>query len=214
MHRRPDAALAQIHLERDLLLTRLLVWVINAREALDLALPGLLIDTSPVRLLAVLQGRRDVDEEEATILADEVPSLGTGRSERRDRGSDDGGAGLCELGRDEADAADVLVAVFLREAELRGELGAHVLAQEERDGAPALLVERHVQGARDGVLAAVGVARQEDGEALLVAGWVGLAQDADDFGVGEPRGDVTAGAETAAEFWEESVKWMHVEGTT
>ena len=36
---------------------------------------------------------------------------------------------------------------------------------------------------------------------MFVAGWVGFAQDADDFGVGEPFWDFGAGAETLAEFW-------------
>jgi len=63
------------------------------------------------------------------------------------------------------------------------------------------LVESDVQGAGDGVFAAVVVAGEEDGETLLVAGWVGFAEDANDFGVGEPFGDVSTGAETAAEFW-------------
>jgi len=67
------------------------------------------------------------------------------------------------------------------------------------------LVESDVEGARDGVFAAVVVAGEEDGESLLVARWVGFAEDADDFGVGEPFGDVTTGAEAAAEFWEECI---------
>jgi hypothetical protein len=75
------------------------------------------------------------------------------------------------------------------------------VAEEKGDGAAALLVESHVQRARNGVLAAVLVAGEEDGEALGGAGWVGFAQDADDFGVAEPFWDFGAGAEAIAELW-------------
>lgn len=63
-----------------------------------------------------------------------------------------------------------------------------------------MLVEGDVEGARDGVLAAVLIASEEDGEALLAAGRVGFAEDAYDFGVGEPFWDLLAGSETLAKF--------------
>jgi len=104
------------------------------------------------------------------VLLDDVAGGLARGGEGGDRGGDDGGAGAGEFRGDEADALDVLVAVLAREAELGRELVAHRLAEQEGDGAAALLVQGDVEGARDGVLARVGVARQEDGEALLVAG--------------------------------------------
>lgn len=118
--------------------------------------------------------------------------------------------GLCEFGRDERNARNVLVTVLAAEAEFGGELVADGVAEEERDAAAALLVEGDVEGAGDGVFAAVLVACEEDGEALFVARWVGFAQDSDDFGVGEPFRDLGAGAEAFAEFWGGSVSMSRV----
>ena len=62
------------------------------------------------------------------------------------------------------------------------------------------MVQSDVEGAGNGVLAGVLVARQEDGETLLAAGRVRLAEYAYDLGVGEPLGDLLASSETLAEF--------------
>ena len=77
-----------------------------------------------------------------------------------------------------------------REAQFGRELAAYGIAQQEADRPAALLVQRDIERARDGVLATVLVAGEEDGEALLEARGVGFAQNADDFRVGEPFGDV------------------------
>ena len=195
----PDSLLAKVDNKVGLLALGGLVGVVDAGEALDLALAGGGVDAALVGLLADLERGGDVDEEEGAELLDDLARGVAAGLEGRDRGGDDGGAGLGQLRGHEADAVDVLLAVFAGEAELRGQLGADGVAEEERDAAAALLVEGDVQGACDGVLAGVGVAGKEDGETLLVAGRVGLAEDADDLGVGEPLGDLGAGAQTLAE---------------
>jgi hypothetical protein len=63
------------------------------------------------------------------------------------------------------------------------------------------LVEGDVESACDGILARVLVSCQEDSETLLVARRVGFAEDADDFGVREPFGNLLAGSETLAELY-------------
>ena len=195
----PDSLLAKVDNKVGLLALGGLVGVVDAGEALDLALAGGGVDAALVGLLADLERGGDVDEEEGAELLDDLARGVAAGLEGCDRGGDDGGAGLGQLRGHEADAVDVLLAVFAGEAELRGQLGADGVAEEERDAAAALLVEGDVQGACDGVLAGVGVAGKEDGETLLVAGRVGLAEDADDLGVGEPLGDLGAGAQTLAE---------------
>jgi hypothetical protein len=198
MHRRPHIALGDIH--HEVRLGGLLVRVVDASEALDLAVSRLGVDAAAISLLRVLERRRNVHEVEATVLLDQLAGRFSAVLKRRDGRGNDYCAGLGELGCDEGDAADVAVAVFACETEFGGELGADRLAEEERDGASALLVEGDVEGAGDGVLARVLVAGQEDGETLLAAGRVRFAEDADDFWVGEPFGDLLAGTETFAEF--------------
>jgi hypothetical protein len=195
----PDSLLAKIDNKLGLLALRSLVRVVNTGEALDFALAGGGVDAALVGLLAVLEGSGDVDEEEVAELLDDLARGVAAGLERCDGSGDHGGAGLGQLGGDEADAVDVLLAVFAGEAQLGGELGADGVAEEERDAAASLLVEGDVEGAGDGVLAGVGVAGQEDGETLLVAGRVGFAEDLDNLGVGEPFGDVGASAQALAE---------------
>ena len=210
MHTRPHIRRLQVDSQVHFLWH--LVRIVDARKPFDLAPPRLCVDAPPIRPFAVLQRRRHVHEEETAMLVDHRPRQPPAGLEWGNGRGDDGRAGLGELRCDEADALDVDAAVLAGEAELRGELAADGFAEEEGDGAAALLVEGHVEGAGDGVFAAVLVAGEHDGEALFVAGRVGLAQDADDFGVGEPFGDVAAGAEAVAEFWKESQilgMWIH-----
>ena len=61
-------------------------------------------------------------------------------------------------------------------------------------------MQRHVQGAGNGVLPAILVASQEHGEALLEPRWMRFAQHSHDFGIGEPLRDLLASAEAGAEF--------------
>lgn len=199
VHSSADSLLAKVDNELGLLALGGLVRVVNASEALDVTLASGGVDAALVGLLAVLERSGDVDEEEGAELLDDLARGVTAGLEGRDGSGDDGGAGLGQLGGDEADAVDVLLAVLAREAELGGELGADGVAEEERDAAASLLVKGDVQSAGNGVLAGVGVAGQEDGETLLVAGRVGLAEDLDNLRVGEPFGDVSASAQTLAE---------------
>lgn len=190
----------RLGIDHKISLLRLLIRIVHAREALDLAPPRARIHAALICLLGVSQRSRNMDEEEAAVLGDGVAGLATAVCEGGDGSGDDGGAGLGELGGDEGDALDVLVAVVAGEAELGRELGAHGVAEEQGDGAAALLVKGDFQGAGHGVLAAVLVACQEDGEALGEARGVGLPEDFDHFGVGEPFRDVFARAQPVAEF--------------
>lgn len=95
----------------------------NAGKALDLPSPRSRVDARSIRLLGVLQRRRDVNEEKgaatgATILDDKVLGRFAGPFKGSDGSGDDGRAGTGELGGDKGDALDVLVSVFLGEAEL------------------------------------------------------------------------------------------------
>ena len=199
MHSSPDIVTGHIHNQIRLLLIRRLIRVIDTSETLDLTSTSSLVNPALVRLLAVLERRSDVHEVEGSVLLDHLAGRLAGSLEGSNGACDDSGAGTGKLGGNEADTLDILVAVFVGEAEFGGELAADRLSEEERDGAAALLVEGDVERAGDGVFAGVGVASQEDGKALLVARRVGFAEHADDFGVGEPFRDVAAGAETAAE---------------
>lgn len=176
-----------------------LIGVIDTREALDLAGTSLLVDALAVRLLAVLEGSSDVDEEEGARLLDEVTGLLAGSLKGGDGGSNDSSAGLGKLGSDKSNAGDVDVAVLLAEAKLRGELVSHSLAQQHRHGSATALVERDLESAGNLVLSAVLVARHEDGETLLGRQRVLLTEDLDDLGVREPLGDLLASAKTVAQ---------------
>lgn len=210
MHGAPHARPLNIH--RQIRLGGHLVRIVHPREALDLPPSRPRVDPPPVRLLAVLQARRHVHEVEAPVLADRLPRAAPALLHGRDGRRDDGRARFGELGGHEGDALDVLVPVGAGEAEFGGELAADRVPQQQGDGTAALLVQRHVERARDGLLAAVLVAGQEDGEALLEPGRVGFPEHAHDFGVGEPLGDVLAGAETGAELGPADVEGSHAGG--
>lgn len=176
-----------------------LVGVIDTGEALDLAVAGALVDALAVGLLAVLERGGDVDEVEVTKLLDQLLGAGTVDLVRSDGSGNDGGAGAGQLSSDKGDTANVLAAVLTAEAELRGELRSDGLTEQESDGAATLLVEGHLQGTGNGVLAAVLVTSKEDGETLLGTGRVRLAEDLDNLGVREPLGDLTTASESGAQ---------------
>ena len=176
-----------------------LIGVIDTSEALDLAAAGSLVDAALVGLLAVLEGSGDVHKEERAVLGDGVAGVLAGGLVGGDRGGDDRGTSAGQLGSDEGNALDVGVAVLAGEAELGGELVADGVTEKEGDGAATLLVQGHLESAGNGILAGVHVTGQEDGETLGSARGVGLAEDLDNLGVGEPLGDVGTGTETAAE---------------
>lgn len=210
VHNAAHALLGEVHNEIGLLGG--LVGVVDTGEALDLTAASGSVDTALVGLLAVLEGSGDVDQEERTSLADGVTGKLAGLLVGSDGGGNDGGTGAGELGGDEGDALDVGVAVLAGEAELGGELVADGVTQQQGDGASTLLVQGDLQSTGDGVLAGIGVTGQEDGETLGGARGVGLAQDLDDLGVGEPLGDVGAGAQTATELGTGDVEGLDASG--
>lgn len=124
-----------------------------------------------------------------TVLEDVLEGCLSGVFEGSDGSSNDGGAGLGELGSDEGNALDVLVSVLAREAEFGRKLRANSLTEKEGDRAAAVLVEGDLEGAGDGVLARVVETSNEDGEALLVSGRILLSEDLDNGFVREPVRD-------------------------
>lgn len=95
--------------------------------------------------------------------------------------SNDSGSCTCELSGDVCNALDVLVPVLSGETEFGREFLANGLSEEEGDAAPALLVERGLERAGDGVFAGVVQTGEEEDETLLVSWGVALTQDLDDF---------------------------------
>ena len=176
-----------------------LVGVVDTSEALDLAAARLGVDAALVGLLAVLERSVDVDQEERAGLRDGVAGELAGVLVGSNWRGNARGAGAGELAGDEGDALDVGVAVLAAEAELRGQLVADGVTQQQGDRAATLLVQSDLQSTRDSVLARVHIPGQEDGETLSGARRVGLAQDLDHLGVGEPLGDVSTSAQTPAE---------------
>lgn len=116
----PDICLGDVNGEVSL--RRLLIRVIHSRKALDLAVARFSVDTTPVGLFRVFERGGNVDQVEATVFLDELASVLAGLFERRDRGSNDGGASLGELGGNKGNTANVTVAVFARISKLAGEL--------------------------------------------------------------------------------------------
>jgi len=189
-----------------------LIGVIDTSEALDLTTAGARVDAALVGLLAVLEGSSDVDEEEGPVLGNGVAGVLARGLVGGDGGSDDGGAGAGQLGGDKGNALDVGVAVLAGETQLGGELVADGVTQQQGDGAATLLVEGHLQSTGNGILAGVHVTGQEDGETLGGARGVGLAQDLDNLGVGEPLGDVSAGTQTTAQLGTGDIQGLDASG--
>lgn len=181
-----------VGLDCDLGAQRLLIRCRDASELLDLASAGLFIQTLGVALLSHLEGHVDKDLDKGDGLVAVLVGLGVQLSRKiavgavgRDEGGDgDGGRVGKELG-DLTDAADVLVAVGLGEAQVLVEAEAHVVAVEAVGG-EAQVEEVLLQGGGDGGLARGGEARQPDCEAALAAQLVALAA-----GEGGMPGDVT-----------------------
>lgn len=160
----------------DLGLERCLVGGRDAGEVLDLAGAGLLVQAFGVTLLGDLDRDVDVDLDEGEGL---VAALGTaggvqlagdlavGPVGADEGGQGDGGAVGEQLG-DLSNAADVLVAVLLAEAQVLVQTEAHVVAVQT--------VRRHaqvqqvlLQRCRHRRLARRRQACEPDGEALLLA---------------------------------------------
>ena len=148
---------------------RLLVGRGDARELGDLAPPRLGVEALAVAPLALLERRRDVDEEEgAAGLGDVLPHLLAGRVERRDRAAHRDPAVPRDLGGDPADPSDVGLAVLLGEGEAGRQVPAYDVAVEAGQRATAALEQSIHQCLGEGRLAAAGEAGEEDDQALLV----------------------------------------------
>ncbi len=156
MHRRPNIRRRQIN--RQIWLLWRLIRIIHARETLNLAIPRLLINTLLISLLRIFQRRINMDKIKTAILLHRLPRRFPRILKRRNRRRNGCRTRFGQFGGHEGDARDVLVAVGAREAEFAAEFVADGFAEEEGDGAAALLVQRYVEGARDGVFAAVCVA--------------------------------------------------------
>lgn len=178
-------------LDCDLGAQRLLVRRRDASELLDLSSAGLLVETLGVTLLSHLEGHVDKDLDKGDGPVTVLVGLGVQLARKiavgavgRDEGGDgDGGRVGKELGN-LADAADVLVAVGLGEAQVLVEAEAHVVAVEAVGG-EAQVQEVLLEGGGDGRFARGGEARQPDCEATLGAQLVALAA-----GEGGMPGDV------------------------
>ena len=211
MHNAADALLGNVNSEVSV--RRSLVGVVDTSETLDLATAGLGVDTALVGLFTVLEGSVDVDKEErATKVGNGLTGSLAGLLVRSDGGGDDGGTGTGQFTSNEGNTLDVLVTVLTAEAQLRGELVADSVTQQEGDGASTLLVQGDLQSTGDGVLARVHVTSKEDGETLERTRGARLAQDLDNLGVGEPFGDVSTGAQTLTQLGTGNVKGADISG--
>lgn len=86
-----------------------LVHIIDTSQVLDLTSPGSLVQSSPVDLLTPFQRSSNVDQEvvAATGADDLLLESLSGPLVRSGGSGDDGGTGLCKLGRDETDSLEV-----------------------------------------------------------------------------------------------------------
>lgn len=170
-----------VSLDCDLGVQRLLIRCRDASKLLDLASAGLFVEALGVALLRNLEGHVDKDFDKGDGLVAALVGLDVQLARKiavgavgRDEGGDgDGGRVGKELG-DLADAADVLVAVGLGEAQVLVEAEAHVVAVEAVGG-EAQVEEVLLEGGGDGGFARGGEARQPDCEAALAAQLVALA---------------------------------------
>ena len=171
--------------DADVGVLRLLVGGGDAGELGDLAAAGLGVEALAVAALALLERGGDVDEEErAAGLVDHGADLLAGLVEGGDGADDREAAVAGDLGGDPADAADVGLAVRLREGQAGREVAAHDVAVEGGDGAGALLEDAVHQRLGQGGLAAAGEAGEEEDEPLLLGpGLVGLDDGRDVGGV-------------------------------
>jgi hypothetical protein len=171
---------------------RHLVGIADAGELRDLAAPRLGVEALAVARLAHLQRGGDVDLDEGALLLDHLAHGAAGAVVGRDGRADGDAAVLGDLAGDEADAADVEVAVRLGEAQLAGQVLAHDVAVEQGHRAAARLHQLGVDDLGERRLAGAGQAGEEQGEALPAARRVDLAQFAHHLGVAEPVRDVVA----------------------
>ena len=147
---------------------RRLVGIVDAGEVLDQTGAGFLVQALRIALLGFRERHFDIDLDEihAAIdmqLAHDI-AIGT---VRRDEARQHDHAGVDEQLGDLADAADVLGAIFGREAEVLVDAEADVVAVEPVYEMAAT-VQHFFERDRDGALAAAGKAREPDRRALLL----------------------------------------------
>src|SRR5205807_9149024 len=118
--------------DRHVSVRRMLVRVGDAGELLQRAGTRLGIQALAVACLAHLEGRDQMHEDEPPAGLNHGPGILAGGIVGRDRGANRDAAVLGDLGRYEADAAYVDVAVLLREAEFGREVSANDVAVEKR----------------------------------------------------------------------------------
>lgn len=104
------------------------------------------------------------------------------------------------------------MAILAAESQLRGELVTDGVTEQEGDGAASLLVEGDLESTGNSVLAGVHVPGKEDGETLSVARRARFAEDLDDFGVREPFGDGSTGAQAVAQLGTGDIQGLDARG--
>jgi len=187
-----------------------LVGVVDARKvSLEQALLSPLIDSLTVALLALLHWGVEVDQVETAELGNLLLGILAALLIGRDGVANDSGTGLGELAGDKGGPLDVGEALLAQEAELRGDLLADDFSVKEGDPPTALLEQGELQGAGDSGLAGAVEPGEEDGEALLLPGRVGFAENLDHLGVREPLRDGGARLEAAAELRAGNIKGLN-----
>ena len=170
-------------------LLRRLVDVVDAREALNLSTASGGVHATTVGLLAVLERGSYVHNED---ISTSTSGVGDCRLEgratilmRRNGCCDDCRTGPRQLGCDEGDALQMLVALIGQEAELGRKLRTDRVAQQKRYAATAMLIEDGLESASNGVLAGVVQSSQEDDETLLGSWRIAFTERLDDLSEGQ-----------------------------
>lgn len=138
MHRRPNIRRRQINRQIGLLWS--LIRIIHACEPFNFTIPRLLINALLIRLLRIFQRRINMDKIKTAILLHRLARRFPRILKRRNRRRNSCRTRFGQLRGHESDARDILVAVGAREAKFAAEFVADGFAEEEGDGAAALLV--------------------------------------------------------------------------
>ena len=184
-------------IDPELRILRYFIGIADAGELRDLAAPRLGVQALAVAGLAYLQRGGHVDLDEGTLLLDHLAHGAAGAVVGSDGGADGDAAVLGDLAGDEADTADVEVAVCLGETQFAGQVLAHDVAVQQGHGPAAGLHQLGVDDLGEGGLARTGQAGEEQGEALPAARREHAAQFAHHLGVAEPFRDVVSQREVA-----------------
>src|SRR5690606_4708424 len=149
----------------------LLVRAGDAGELRDLAGASPGIETLAITPLALLEWGGYVDEDEVAVLADHLADLASRLGERRDGRAHRDPAVPRNLSGDEADPADVQVAIGARESEARGKQMPNDVAVQQRDGSAPVLDERLDESASDGRFARTRQPGKHDRETATGPRW-------------------------------------------